>query len=204
VSRPSLPSVKGTAASAAPVYRCMFNTKSGLVVPDCEVLMDSGNLRCDLYLPVREIVKLQLAPSDITKQAKPIDSKAITIRQFEQVEITMVFADADGKEYPRKALLEVFGNDEQYQEFKNTSADTGLSSPSVGPATDSSLSPSYQSPLLRGAVQPPINQLTPIKHLGGTGKDRVILGKSGALKLDLEWDAKTNSISLLDEPEWEL
>jgi hypothetical protein len=178
----------------------MFTTLHGLVVPDCEVLLDSGNLRCDLYLPVREIVKLQLAPSTVTKQAKPIDSKAITIRQFEPVQITMVFADADGKECPRTALLEVFGNDEQYQILKNAAADA--LAPPAERATDSSISPSHHTPQLRAAVNPPINQLTPIKHLAGTGKDRVILGKSGAMKLDLEWDAKTNSISLLDEPVW--
>jgi hypothetical protein len=183
----------------------MFNTVgSGLVVPDCEVMVDTGNLRCDLYLPVREILKLRLTPTDITKQAKPIDTKAITIRQFEQVEITMSFADADGKKYPRKALLEVFGNDAQYQELKDKAAAVGSSPSSVESATDSSTSPLYESPQLRAAVRPPINQLTPIKHLGGSGKERVILGKSGMMKLSLKYDAETNAISLLDEPEWEL
>ena len=188
-SKPSLPSVKGTDATAAPVYRCTLSVpRRGVVIPHCEVMLDSGHLRCDLYLPVREIVKLRLEPSDITRQAKPIDSKAITFRQFEQVEITMVFADADGKEFPRKALLDVFGNDDHYQSLKEKAA-AAEKTPVSEPATESS-SPSYESPQLRGAVQPPVNQLTPIKHLAGTGRERVILGKSGAFKLDLEWDAK--------------
>lgn len=183
----------------------MFNTTSGLVVADCEVLLDSGNLRCDLYLPVREIVKLQLKPTDITKKAKPIDSKAITIRQFEEVAITMSFVDADGKEDLRKAMVEVFGNDSEYQQIKDRAATMSHSS-SVGSAqTESPTSPVYDSPTkLLGAVHPPINQLTPIKHLGGTGKERVILGKSGMNKLSLKYDAETNAISLLDEPEWML
>ena len=202
MTEPGLASLKGAADDAAPVYRCMFTTASGSLIPDCEVLLDSGKLRCDLYLPVREIVKLQLRPLQLTKQAKPIDSRPITIRQFEQVVITMVFKDADGQEYPRTAALEVFGNDEQYQAALKNAAAEPVALPAESTADSSALPTSHRTPDVRAAVHPPINQLTPIKHLAGTGKDRVILGKSGAKKLDLKWDADTNSISLLDEEMW--
>ena len=108
-SKPALPSVNGTAPTDAPVYHCMLSIPArGLVIPNCEVVVDSGLLRCDLYSPVRDIVRLQLDPTLVTKQAKSIDSKAITIRQFNPVHITMVFVDAEGKEHPRMAALEVY------------------------------------------------------------------------------------------------
>ena len=199
----------------------MFTTPRGLVIPDCEVLVDTGNLRCDLLLPVREIVKLQLTPLPVTRRAKPIDSKAITIRQFEQLVVTMVFKDADGNEYPRTAALEVFGNDDYYQAALKRAADAALAPPAesaaashVTPATAAAdaaataaaaaAPPAHLTPELRAAVHPPVNELTPIKHMGGTGNDRVIVGDSGMDKLSLRYDAKTSSLSLLDEPVWEL
>ena len=77
------------------------------MIPDCEVLVDTGNLRCDLYLPVRDIVKLQLQPLDATKLAQPVDTQPIRIRQFESVEITMSFADAEGKQHLRKVSCQL-------------------------------------------------------------------------------------------------
>ena len=102
----------------------------------------------------------------------------------------------------------MFGNDSQYQELKKKAAELAASSSvssSVSRATEaSSASPSFASPPLRAAVQPSINQLTPLKHRGGSAQERVIMGKSGMWKLSLKYDAETNAISLLDEPVWDI
>ena len=43
---------------SAPVVQSLFNTLSGSVMYERELLIDSGSSRCDLYLPVRDIIQL--------------------------------------------------------------------------------------------------------------------------------------------------
>ena len=218
VSLPSLPSIKGSDDEAAAVYQCTISNIDGLLVaPDCEVMMDTGNLRCDLYLPVRDIRKLQLKPSHVTKLAKPIDSAAIVIRQFEPVEISIAFKEAADKVSTRRAVLEVFGNDSEFQQLvaaataeaeaaaksKPPEKQTAASPSSAGIASSSHGSPRASASAFSASI-PPVNQLTPIKHMAGTSKARVIMGKSGMKKLSIKYDSESNHISLLDEPVWEM
>ena len=207
VSRPVLKSTRPMRSEqpGAPVYRCTFTTIStGLVIPDCDVLLATGCLICDLLLPIREIVKLGIKASKTTRQAQPIDSPKVLIRMFETIEITMVFRDEQGREFPRSAGVQVWGNDKEWQAHVASTSINGEPSQSLELSTPNSLDSAFDHTPPHRPVRPPVNALTPIKHMRGTGRDRVILGLSGIQKLNIKWDSKTNSISLLDEPVWDM
>ena len=92
-----------------------------------------------------------------------------------------MFEGANGKEYPRHAYLDVWGDNEQYQTLLKDS--TELSAASHNPIT---LNP---------------NQLASVKY---TEEVPALLSEYAIFKLDLKYDPSTRTLFRLEEPVWEL
>jgi hypothetical protein len=110
-----------------------------LFCDDCEVLLDSGCLRCDLFLPAHDIIKLGLIPLQTVVKSQPIRGPSFFTRQFGSVFVQFKFKDQDGNEVLRGCDLEAWCSDEEYNHLISTRRnDAASSAPSSSSPTDCS------------------------------------------------------------------
>ena len=149
----------------------------GIVIDDCEVLLDSGNTACDLLLSKQDALKFQLYTSSVSMPFQGFGGNATVVKMLPALKVTFSLEDTDGNVKTKSASLDVWILESGGDVVEDTE-----------PLLKKQRSDSESSSV-------PINKRSPVKHLRHGSAN---LGKSGCKKLKLKYDFDTDQISFLD------
>lgn len=196
-----------------PVYLCSmaqdFDDDDVIRIPNCELLIDSGNTACDLVLTYHDASKFKLKVTKRVKTINQADGQVAVVLLIPQILVTFALAQANGiiteksdyldvwvklKEVPEPALPKAFREALVAERLKNGVVEPPTavhsSTPPTTPRKASSPLPAEE------AVSAPVNKVSPVKHLAHGSAN---LGKSGAKKLKLKYDFETNEIYFMED-----
>eukprot|EP01039_Chlorochromonas_danica_P001593 gene1593-1740_t len=201
-----------------PVYLCCMvqdvDDDNIITIPNCELLIDSGNTACDLVLTYHDARKFNLRVTKYIKEINQADGKLAVARMIPDVLVKFALVSVDGKITERSAYLDVWVKLKEVpmealpRAFRDKLAaekakckddatekdDTPINYPSVVTSTPEKRS-STNLPL-NDTTSIPVNNPSPVKHMAHGSAN---LGKSGAKKLRLKYDFSTNEISFLED-----
>lgn len=176
-----------------------MNEDKNILSENCELLLDTGCLKCDMFLPAYDALKMGCRASSVKFQATPIHSPPITVVQMmPPLLVCFRLENEAGEIHEKRAFLEVFVNESDLKEELEKISTAS----SVQLTAECQITPPRVS--LSSSTTDSLNHVSPIKYHRGSSKGRTIIGHPGMRKLSINWSGETNHISLLDEEPWDI